>query len=297
MKVLAIDDSAVYRHLLLTQLAEFEAEAVDSAESALSMLSQWAEPAVFVLDWQLPGMSGLELTEQLRSQPGKHYVYVLVLTAHSDPADVVTALDAGADDYLGKPFEEAELKARIRVAIRSLKLHEELLTANESLEALASQDQLTMLYNRRGLLRLYHRELLLARRNQSPVSVVACDIDNLKKINDAHGHPVGDEALRVVALALQSSSRGSDIVARTGGDEFVVVLPGTDSRGGVIFVERVQEYLAQEKNLRELPVPITMSFGIAGMDISGGEEDAIAKADAALCEAKREGKNCHRVAE
>jgi diguanylate cyclase (GGDEF)-like protein len=297
MKVLVVEDSAVYRHLLTTQLSEFETEVVETAESALSVLRDWSESIVLVIDWLLPGMSGLELIGQLRKLERKHYIYVLVLTGRTDPSDVATALDAGADDYLGKPFDQAELKARIRAAARSLKLHDDLLAANDRLEALATQDPLTALFNRRGLLHLHHHELLKARRNHSPITVVTCDIDNFKQINDTYGHPMGDEALQTIAHALKSSSRGSDIVARSGGDEFVIVLPGTGLQGGVIFVERVQQFLLRDENRKSLSTPITMSFGIADMDISGSEEDAIAKADSALCAAKRKGRNCYCVAE
>ncbi len=297
MKVLVVEDSAVYRHLLRTQLSEFETDVVETGESALSILRDWSESIVLVIDWLLPGMSGLELIEQLRKFERKHYVYVLVLTARTDPSDVVTALDAGADDYLAKPFDRSELQARIRAAARSVKLHDELVAANDRLEALATQDPLTALFNRRGLLQLHHQELLKARRNQSPITVVVCDIDKFKQINDTYGHPTGDEVLRTIAAALKSSSRGSDIVARSGGDEFVIVLPGTGVSGGVIFVERVQHFLRKEKNRNSVPTPVTMSFGIAEMDISGAEDEGIAKADSALCAAKSKGRDCYCVAE
>ena len=206
-------------------------------------------------------------------------------------------MGAGADDYLFKPFSEQELRARIQVAANTLRLHEELVKANDRLEVLASQDSLTALYNRRALLSLFHKEFLKARRRPFPLSIVMCNIDGFKKVNDQLGRAVGDEVLRAVARALKSSSRGSDIVARSGGDEFVLVLPDTHAVGGMIFAERVQKYLREEKGLRSLPVPVTLSFGIAEVDLSVSEESAISRADAALNLARQEGRDRYQVAD
>ncbi|HVP65534.1 MAG TPA: diguanylate cyclase [candidate division Zixibacteria bacterium] len=295
MKIIAIEDSPVYRKLLDLQLGDFEVEAVSDAESALPIISERDEPLVLLIDWELPGMSGLDLLNRIRNQHRKHYVYAIVLSARTEKSDIVTALTAGADDYLAKPFNDQELQARIRVAFRTLNLHEDLVRANEQLEVLASQDPLTGLFNRRSLMAAFQREVLRARRVHSPITVVMCDVDHFKNVNDGLGHAAGDHVLKAIARALKTTSRGSDIVARTGGDEFVVVLPDSNANGAVVFVERTQNYLRDDKELRSLSVKITMSFGIAEMDPYVSEEEALRSADAALYTAKNGGRNQYHV--
>jgi two-component system, cell cycle response regulator len=182
MKILVTEDSAVYRHLLCTQATEwnYSVEAVSDAESALPIISAAAAPMVLLIDWELPGMSGLELLSAVRRLSLKHYVYAIVLTGRNDKADLVMALNAGADDYLVKPFHDEELRARLQVAMRTLALHQELVNANERLECLASEDPLTDLLNRRALMSAFHRERLRAQRKQSSITLVMCDIDHFK---------------------------------------------------------------------------------------------------------------------
>lgn len=297
MKVLVTEDSAVYQHLLVSQLSEWglDVEVVADAETALPAISAAQKPMLLLIDWELPRMSGLELLSEVRQLHRKHYVYAIVLTARGDKGDMVKALNAGADDYLVKPFHSEELQARIQVAQRTLALHEELVTANERLEILASRDPLTDLYNRRGFLIAFHQERLRALRSKSSITLVICDIDRFKQVNDSYGHGFGDGVIRLVARELQRSSRGSDIVARIGGDEFLVVLPESKSTGGEALAKRVQKGI-QERN--EIPeVPISLSFGIAEMNLAQSDEEAMAMADAALYAAKREGRNRYSIAQ
>jgi diguanylate cyclase (GGDEF)-like protein len=296
MRILVVEDSPVYRHLLSTQLASFDVpvETAADAESALPMIAAAEDPMVLLIDWELPGMSGLELLQELRRLSLKHYVYAIVLTARSEKADVVEALNAGADDYLVKPFHEQEFHARIHVAKRLLAVHEELIAANERLECLASQDPLTELFNRRALMGALNRERLRAQRKTSKITLVMCDIDKFKQINDLYGHGTGDEVLKLVARDLRQSCRGSDFVARIGGDEFLIVLPDADADGGVTFVTRVQERLRDRNEV--LPVLISLSFGIAEIDVAQSEYVALAKADAALYSAKHEGRDRYFIA-
>jgi len=297
MRILVVEDSAVYRHLLCDQLSEFQVHAVSDAESALPIVCTGDEAIVLLIDWELPDMSGSELVARIRKSHLKHYVYAIVITAREDKADLVIALDAGADDYLVKPLHEQELRARIRVAFRTLSLHEELIEANARLELLASEDPLTALLNRRALMDAFHREILRARRQRSPLTIVMCDIDSFKQINDRLGHAIGDEVLCAVAHALKSSSRGSDIVARTGGDEFLLVLSDTDAHGGAVVTERVQLFLREKKGLHPSPVPVSLSYGIAEVETDETEEAAASRADAALYAAKQAGRDQYRVAQ
>ena len=296
MKVLVVEDSVIYRHLLCEQLREFEVVTVPDAESALPIIAANDEPFVLLMDWELPGMSGLDLIQQVRNLPRKHYIYAVMLTGRSDKSDLVSALAAGLDDYVVKPFHAQEFQARIQVAVRTLLLHEELVNANDRLELLASHDPLTGLANRRALNDLFARELQLARRTSFPITIVMCDVDEFKQVNDKLGHAEGDQVLRLVARWLKSASRGSDIVARTGGDEFVVVLSNTQAAGAAIFVERVQRCMRADERLLALQVPVTLSFGIAEMDLTLGEAAAISRADSALYAAKQGGRNRYQIA-
>jgi two-component system, cell cycle response regulator len=295
MKVLVTEDSAVYRHLLITQLGEWELDvaAVSDAESALPIISGSEESMLLLVDWELPGMSGVELLSAVRQLSLKHYVYAIILTARGDKGDLVRALNAGADDYLVKPFHTEELQARIQVARRTLALHEALVAANEQLECFAYQDPLTELLNRRALMLAFHRERSRALRKKSSITLVMCDIDKFKQINDGFGHGVGDDVIRLVARELKQACRGSDIVARMGGDEFLLVLPEAESNGAVVIVKRVQKGIQERIELSN--IPISLSFGIADMDIERSEEVAIAMADAALYAAKGEGRDRYSI--
>jgi diguanylate cyclase (GGDEF)-like protein len=240
-------------------------------------------------------MCGIELVSEIRKLSLKHYVYAIVLTARSDKGDMVKALNAGADDCLVKPFHTEELQARIQVAGRTLALHEELVVANARLESLASQDPLTGLFNRRALLIAFHRERLRAVRNKSSITLVIGDIDRFKRVNDRYGHGAGDGVIKLVARELQRSSRGSDIVARIGGDEFLVLLPESRTTGGMAFVKRVQKGILERSEFCD--IPISLSFGIAEMDLAQSDEAALAKADSALYAAKLEGRDRYCVAQ
>ena len=250
---------------------------------------------LLLVDWELPGMSGIELISAVRQLKLKHYVYVIILTARSDVGDLVRALNAGADDYLVKPIHAEELQARIQVAQRTLALHEALVAANERLEYLAFLDPLTELLNRRALMLAFHRERSRALRKKSSIALVMCDIDKFKQVNDSFGHGVGDDVLKLVARELKRACRGSDAVARMGGDEFLLVLPEMESKGAVALVKRVQKGLQERSDLPN--IPISLSFGIADMDIEQSEEVALAAADTALYAAKSEGRDRCYVAQ
>jgi diguanylate cyclase (GGDEF)-like protein len=288
MKILVTEDSAVYRHLLCTRLAEwnFSVEAVADAESALAIVSVTTTPLLLLVDWELPGMSGLELVAKVRSLDLPHYVYAVIVTSRDDKADVALALNAGADDYISKPFHDQELRARVEVASRTLAIHEKLVLANEQLKTLASRDPLTELLNRRAFMNEFRRETLRARRTKSPLTLVMCDIDHFKEVNDRFGHTTGDDVLRIISRELRDASRGTDLVGRMGGDEFLLVLSGSNAEGGQVLISRVREHLQKRAELKE--VPIELSFGVIEMNLEDSERFAIEKVDAAMYSAKRQ---------
>jgi diguanylate cyclase (GGDEF)-like protein len=287
MKILVTEDSAVYRHLLCTRLAEwnFSVEAVADAESALAIISASTTPLLLLVDWELPGMSGLELVSKVRGLTLRHYIYAVIVTSRDGKADVAQALNSGADDYISKPFHDQELRARIEVASRTLAIHEKLVIANEQLKTLASIDPLTELLNRRALMNTFRRETLRARRTQSPITLVMCDIDHFKEVNDRFGHTTGDDVLRLVARELRDASRGTDLVGRMGGDEFLLVLSGSNAEGGQILIDRVREHL--QKRTEQKEVPVSLSFGVVEMNLEDSERFAIEKVDAGMYAAKR----------
>jgi two-component system, cell cycle response regulator len=288
MKILVTEDSAVYRHLLCARLAEwnFSVEAVADAESALEIVSVATTPLLLLVDWELPGMSGLELVAKVRSLNLPHYVYAVIVTSRDDKADVALALNAGADDYISKPFHDQELRARVEVASRTLAIHEKLVLANEQLQTLAFRDPLTELLNRRAFMNSFRRETLRARRTKSPLTLVMCDIDHFKEVNDRFGHTTGDDVLRLISRELRDASRGTDLVGRMGGDEFLLALSSSNAEGGQILINRVRERLQKRTELKE--VPVSLSFGVVEMNLEDSERFAIEKVDAAMYAAKRE---------
>src|SRR5262249_10467443 len=168
------------------------------------------------------------ICRELREIPGRAYTYILVLTARDQKDDLVEALEAGADDYLAKPFHAQELKARLHAGERLIDLQEQLLQANQALQVRASHDALTGILNRGAVLEAMLSELARSRRDRKPVGVILADIDHFKSVNDTHGHTAGDIVLRQTAQAIRSVVRPYDFVGRYGGEEFLVIVPGCD---------------------------------------------------------------------
>src|SRR5258707_10766499 len=231
MHALVVDDSAVYRKLIGDHwhIWGFGVIRAESGSEAWRILEQPDAPKLVLLDWVLPDLDGIELCQRIR-QAGTSgpYVYVILLTSKEGRQNMLDAMQAGADDYLVKPFDELELKARLLVGKRILDLQEELVSARESMRRAATHDSLTGLMNRGEILAMLLRELERARREHKPVSVILGDIDNFKSVNDTLGHPFGDEALRVVGPRLRAQLRVYDGVGRYGRQEFLLILPNCD---------------------------------------------------------------------
>jgi two-component system, cell cycle response regulator len=297
--ILLAEDDPVTRMLLTRSLkkAGFEVDAVADGTAALDKMIHGSYP-ILITDWEMPGMDGIELCKTVRNMRLDGYVYVLLLTARDAKEHMVAGLEAGADDYLIKPIYEPELLARLNTARRILALEHSLREANEQNRVLSITDALTGTFNRRHLMEQLPRELDRCRRYAYPLSVVMCDIDHFKAVNDIHGHAVGDEVLRQFAQRIQGSIRGSsDWVSRYGGEEFMILLPDTGRDGGLIVAEKIRQLIAESAFLcADGPVVVTASFGVAstvasGPDLGIGVEALIAAADACLYQSKQDGRN------
>jgi diguanylate cyclase (GGDEF)-like protein len=271
----------------LVQGWDYEAALVHDGQAALETLRGPHAPRLALLDWQMPGLDGIEVCRQLRQQADLPYAYLLLLTGLGGRQEMLAGLDAGADDFLTKPFDEAELKARLAAGRRIVAQQERLLV-------LATRDALTGLWNRTAVLELLDRELARGQREGHPVGVLLADVDHFKLINDTLGHLIGDEMLRQTARRLREVLRPYDTVGRYGGEEFLAVLPGCDAAVAAALAKRLCERVAEGPVGRNsLPIGVTMSVGVASRDGSSIADAAalLRGADAALYQAKEEGRN------
>jgi two-component system, cell cycle response regulator len=299
MRILIADDNPAARENLASVLRRWGysvVEAVDGVE-ALEQLRSSDAPELVILDWEMPGLDGVEVCRrlrELREKSDSRYVYILLLTGRGDRAEVIAGLEAGADDYLVKPFDPDELRARLDSGRRVLRLQERYIASQQALRDLASRDALTGLWNRAGVLDLLDSELARARRKKVPLAVVIADLDHFKSVNDSLGHLAGDEVLRSAAGRLHDALRPYDIAGRYGGEEFLIILPDCDAENATRLADRLRQAVGKEPtSAGGRDVTVTMSLGVA---VSSAHEpnDALAllaAADKALYRAKGEGRN------
>lgn len=300
MRILIADDDAISRALLKKTLERMEHDVVaaNDGTAAIAALLDTGGPRLAILDWMMPGADGLAVCREIRAH-SEAYIYVILLTARESAEDMVMGLEAGADDFLTKPFNQGEMKARLRSGVRVLDLQAGLLAAQEALRRHATLDHLTGLWNRRMILEQLDRELNRVRRDKRPMSVALLDIDRFKHVNDHYGHAAGDAVLRETAAAISGQLREYDFVGRFGGEEFILLLPGCETADGLMIAERVRTRIAAEPiKFGELLIPVTASLGVASTqspDIIG--TDLIAAADSALYRAKSGGRDRVEVSE
>ena len=293
MRVLAAEDNPVFQSMLRTMLTKWGYQAViaRNGTEAWRVLESADAPRLAVLDWMMPGMDGVEICRRIRSANREPYIYILLLTARTESQDLIEGMDAGADDYLTKPFNAHELRVRLHAGRRILDLQEELLKAREALREQATHDGLTGLLNRTTILEKLDDELSRAVRTGTPVSVLMTDLDRFKSINDTHGHLAGDAVLREAARRLKAAARRYDSVGRYGGEEFLVVLPGCDASDAALQAERMREAIGGTPFLApSQPISVTASLGVACVSHCAPEV-LVREADDALYEAKEQGRN------
>lgn len=296
MRILIADDSIVSRHLLETTLRKWGYEVMVACDGAQAwdVLQREDAPSLAILDWMMPGLTGPEVCRRVRRHAREPYTYLLLLTSRSLKEDLIEGMEAGADDYITKPFDQHELKVRLRAGTRIVDLQAELLDAREALREQATKDSLTNLWNRLSVLEILQRELARADREARPAGAVLVDLDHFKAINDTYGHFAGDAVLREAARRMHSAVREYDSIGRYGGEEFLIVLPGCDGQATMAQAERMRLHIAGEPVLiNDKAIQITASFGCASalFGVHASADSLIRKADEALYLAKRLGRN------
>lgn len=296
MKVLIADDSATSRILLRSALLRwgYEVAVAENGAQAWEMLAAPDAPALAILDWVMPHMTGPEVCRRVRETHREPYTYILLLTSKNTKDETVEGLEAGADDYIVKPFDEHELQVRLRAGKRIVDLQMHLLQAREELRERANKDLLTMLPNRPAISARLEQELARCHRDRRTVGVILLDIDHFKKINDTYGHFAGDAVLRETAARLRGNMRPYDAVGRYGGEEFLVVLPNCDIEQAGTQAERMRQKLHSTPMLVDgAEMRVSASFGVTVSDGSERNPDVFVRvADEALYRAKASGRNC-----
>jgi diguanylate cyclase (GGDEF)-like protein len=296
--VLVAEDDPIFRRILESWFKkwDYSVTAVENGLAAWEVLQKEDAPRMAILDWMMPGIDGIELCRRIRSRGQGAYLYVLLLTAKDDKQDMIAGFEAGADDYLTKPFNVNELRARVWAGKRILDLQAALIRAHQALQFQADHDRLTTTWNRGAILDLLVGETERCRRSNSSLGVIMADVDFFKRVNDTYGHLVGDAVLQEVGRRLAAALRSYDSVGRYGGEEFLIIVPGCDALNLVVTGERLRRSIADQPIATSAgPVAVTISLGLAAAQVneSGLVESAtlIRDADAALYTAKARGRN------
>jgi len=301
VKILIADDDALSRRLLekTLTLAGYEVTSVANGRQAVERLSEPDAPRLALLDWMMPELDGPGVCQQVRKSRDHNYVYMILLTSRESKEDIVAGLESGADDYLIKPFDADELKARLRTGERILHLEDRLVEAREQMRFKATHDHLTTLWNRGVIMDLLGRELTRSQRENGCTAVLLGDVDHFKNTNDTHGHLVGDQVLREVARRLLLSVRSYDFVGRYGGEEFLVVLNNCWPDAAFARAEQIRKNVGTRPVQTDAgPLGISMSLGMLLSSDWGHRpaDELLREVDAALYAAKTAGRNCVRVA-
>lgn len=295
MRVLVADDDPVSMLFLEDALQDsgYEVVSVADGKSAYETLNQPGGPMLAILDWMMPVMDGVTVCRELRGSVRDRYIYLMVLTSKQDTEFVVEAIDAGADDFISKPYDLSELQARLRAGRRISELEQEL-------RIKATRDALTGLYNRGAIIDILAKSLARQSRNAHPVSVIFADLDHFKQTNDNYGHQVGDEVLREVARRGTRVLRSYDSFGRYGGEEMLIVLPECNAACALKVAERVRAEIANQPITTDSgPITITLSLGVAAAEREAAThlDRLISSTDSALYKAKGNGRNCAVLAD
>lgn len=294
MRILIAEDEITFRSLLAALLKKNGHEVVETENGAEAwdLLQLPDAPRLAILDWMMPVMDGIEVVRRVRRLQNDRPPYLMILTAKGRKTDIIVGLDAGANDYLTKPFDAGELLARIEVGRRMVEMQDALMESREALAHQATHDSLTGMLNRRAIIDHLRKELERARRHGDVLAIGMCDIDHFKQINDSYGHQTGDEMLYGFSQIVQESLRTYDSVGRMGGEEFLVIAPMTTGTDCTSLFERLCLRISEIRiPTRSGALSVTMSIGVACAGKESTVDDVLGAADAALYRAKNEGRN------
>jgi two-component system, cell cycle response regulator len=292
MKILIVEDDAVTRRILENFLKKWGYDVIPMTDgsAAWEIMQNPDAPNLVISDWMMPNMDGVELCKKIRAMEKAEYTYFILLTTKTEKKDIVEGLESGADDFIVKPFDHEELKSRVNIGKRIIRLEQKIIQ-------IANTDYLTGVFNRRAFMERLEQEINRSVRHKKGFAVIIADIDHFKNINDSYGHQVGDLVLQKFAGKLSENSRSYDFVGRYGGEEFIICLPETGMEQSGLIAERMRSEIAGLKiNLpgnSSAPVSVTASFGIASCveNCIGNTDSIIKMADDALYRAKAEGRN------
>jgi two-component system, cell cycle response regulator len=294
LRVLVAEDDPVSRHRLHTALSQwgYDVTSVVDGQEALREIKRSDGPNLAILDWSMPKVDGLQVCRTIREAGTNHYTYVILLTSHDQDDDVIEGFDAGADDYVTKPFDTRELRARVRSGARIVQLQRQLIAAGEQLRDKAMHDPLTGLLTRGAFFEIYDGEIARAVRKGTSLALVMADLDHFKQINDRYGHLTGDDVLRETARRLKSTFRRSDVIGRYGGEEFVVLALDCGTEDAVRLAERFRQSVESTPFVTQSGgIDVTTSLGVAGISDVLGSTGLLKAADDALYRAKAAGRN------
>ncbi len=300
MRILIAEDNSTERTILSGVLKKwgYDVRAVDNGLAAWDVLQQPEAARLVILDWMMPGLDGPDVIRRVRALGGQQPPYIILLTGKDEKEDVFSGLEAGANDFIGKPFDRNELYARIRVGQRSIELQTSLFETQQTLNHLAMHDTLTGILNRRAILEQLTKEIARVRRARTndgtiPLGIGFFDVDHFKQINDMHGHQAGDEVLKALVSIIAGQMRAYDYFGRLGGDEFLVITPETgDKNSENIFARLSKKVAATGIETVAGQLFVSISIGVASVGAGTFELDKLlASADAALYQAKQAGRN------
>jgi two-component system, cell cycle response regulator len=296
MKVLIAEDDPINNRLLKTLLFRwgFDVVTADDGVQACRILDQEDGPQIAVLDWVMPELDGLEVCRRLREREkgGDRYTYVIMLTGRSDREDIITGIDAGADDYIVKPFDTKELNARLHTGQRIIDLQTALRAANKKLLFLSRLDPLTGALSRNAILDDLDLAMYRSKRERKSLGISLVDVDNLKGKNESYGRGAGDLLLQDCVRRINSCLRRTDGLGRLGGDEFLVILLGVDFTVGTIVCQRIKQAVSgQEVTFNNYSIPVTVSQSLAVWDGKAGIDELIVSAQQTLAATKDRGAN------
>lgn len=290
MKIILVEDSPVEQRHISGFLEDWGLEfiTVSNGAEAWELLQTADAPTLALLDWMLPGLDGIELCRRIRTLGTNGiYIYTVMLTAKDRKANLLTAMEAGADDYLAKPVDASELRARILVGKRILELQ-------DSLRFAATHDFLTHILNRGEILASIKREVSRSERENKPTAIILADLDHFKQVNDTYGHATGDAVLKEVAQRLQSDLREYDLVGRYGGEEFLLILPNCPLETAVRRANEIRCLVSEKPaSAAESTVSVTISMGVTATSSPHtlSVENLLQQADLALYSAKNNGRD------